>query len=102
VTSFTLRCKLVIRNFKHRGLKRLYEDGDARGVRPDLVESVEDILVRLDGAITPQALNLPGYRLHALKGDLKGFWSVTVRANWRIIFRFEGADATDVELIDYR
>jgi proteic killer suppression protein len=91
----------VIRNFKHRGLKRLYEDGDARGVRPDLVESVEDILVRLDGAITPQALNLPGYRLHALKGDLKGFWSVTVRANWRIIFRFEGAYTTDVELIDY-
>jgi proteic killer suppression protein len=65
------------------------------------VESVEDILVRLDGAIAPQALNLLGYRLHALKGDMKGFWSVTVRANWRIIFRFQGADATDVELIDY-
>ena len=91
----------MIRNFKHRGLKRLYEDGDARGIRPDLVDTVEDILVRLDGAITPQALNLTGYRLHALKGDLKGFWSVTVRANWRIIFRLQGADATDVELIDY-
>ena len=46
-------------------------------------------------------MNLPGYRLHALKGDLRGFWSVTVRANWRIIFRFEGVDAFDVELIDY-
>lgn len=49
----------------------------------------------------PQALNLPGYHLHPLKGDLKGFWSITVRSNWRIIFRFEGADACDVELIDY-
>jgi hypothetical protein len=46
-------------------------------------------------------LNLPGYRLHPLKGTLKGLWSVTVRANWRIIFRFEGADAFDIELIDY-
>jgi len=46
-------------------------------------------------------MNLPGYRLHPLKGDLKGFWSVTVRANWRIVFRFEGTDALDVELTDY-
>jgi proteic killer suppression protein len=70
----------VIRSFKHRGLKRLYEGGDRRGIRPDLVEDVEDILARLDRAETPQAMNLPGYRLHALKGDLRGFWSVTVRA----------------------
>jgi toxin HigB-1 len=91
----------VIRSFKHRGLKRLYERGDRSGVRPDLLDMVEDILGRLDQAGTPQALNLPGYRLHPLKGDLKGFWSVTVRANWRIIFRFQDADAFDVELIDY-
>jgi proteic killer suppression protein len=52
-------------------------------------------------AATPHDLGLPGYRLHPLKGGLKGFWSVSVRANWRIIFRFEGADAFDVELIDY-
>lgn len=91
----------MIRNIKHRGLKRLYERDDPAGIRPDLLENVEDILARLDGAETPQALNLPGYRLHKLKGDLAGFWSVTVRANWRIIFRFEGMDAFDVELIDY-
>jgi proteic killer suppression protein len=77
----------MIRGFKHRGLKRLYERDDRRGIRPDLVEAVEDILGRLDQATTPQALNIPGYRLHLLKGDLQGFWSVTVRANWRIIFR---------------
>ena len=91
----------MIRSFKHRGLKRLYERGDRSGIRPDLVETVQEILTVLDGAAMPQALNLPGYRLHPLKGALKGFWSVTVRANWRIMFRFEEADALDVELIDY-
>ncbi len=91
----------MIRSFKHRGLKRLYERGDRSGIRPDLLDTVEDILARLDQADAPQALNLPGYRLHPLKGDLSGFWSVTVRANWRVIFRFQGADAFDVELIDY-
>jgi proteic killer suppression protein len=91
----------MIRSFKHRGLKRLYERGERRGIRPDLLGLVEDILARLDQADTPQAMNLPGYRLHPLKGDLKGFWSVTVRANWRIIFRFQDADAFDVQLTDY-
>ena len=91
----------MIRSFKHRGLKRLYERDDRSGIRTDLVEAVEDILARLDEADTPQALNLPGYRLHPLKGDLKGFWSVTVRANWRIVFRFENVDVFDVEMIDY-
>lgn len=91
----------MIRSFKHRGLKRLYEDDDRRGIRPDLVETVERILTVLDSATTPQALDIPRYHLHPLKGDLSGFWSVTVRANWRIIFRFAGADAFDVELIDY-
>jgi proteic killer suppression protein len=66
-----------------------------------LADTVQEILTLLDRAATPQALNLPGYRLHPLKGDLQGFWSVTVRANWRIVFRFEGTDAFDVERIDY-
>lgn len=91
----------MIRSFRHRGLKRLYERDDRSGIRPDLLETVADILARLDKAETPEAMSLPGYRLHPLKGDLKGFWSVTVRANWRIVFRFEGVDAFDVELIDY-
>ena len=91
----------MIRSFKHRGLKRLYEHGDRSGIRADLVETVQEILTVLEGAAMPQALNLPGYRLHPLKGDLKGLWSVTVRANWRILFHFEGTDAFDVELIDY-
>jgi proteic killer suppression protein len=91
----------MIRSFKHRGLKRLYERGDRSGIRPDLWETVERILMVLDNASTPQALDIPRYRLHPLKGELKGFWSVTVRANWRIVFRFEETDAFDVELIDH-
>ncbi len=84
------RCILMIRSFRHRGLKRLSEGRDRSGVRPDLLEAVEDILGRLDQATRPPALKLPGYRLHPLKGGLRGFWSMTVRANWRIVFRFEG------------
>ena len=91
----------MIRSFKHRGLKRLYERGDRRGIRPDLLATVERILTVLDSASTPKASDLPGYRLHSLKGNLKGVWSITVRANWRIVFRFEGTDAFDVELVDY-
>ncbi len=91
----------MIRSFKHRGLKRISEHGDRSGIRPDLRDTVEDILARLDEAETPEAMNLPGYRLHPLKGELKSFWSVTVRANWRIIFRFDGTDVCDIELTDY-
>ena len=91
----------MIRGFQHRGLKRLYERVDRSGIRADLLDTVEQILTVLDAAATPQALDLPRYRLHALKGDMKGLWSVTVRANWRIIFRFEGTEVFDVELIDY-
>jgi proteic killer suppression protein len=92
---------LMILSFKHKGLKRLYERGDRSQIGADLVNKVENILATLDAAGTPQVLDLPGYRLHPLKGSRKGFWAVTVRANWRIIFRFENGDALDVELVDY-
>jgi len=59
------------------------------------------MLARLDEATRPQDLNLPGYRLHPLKGDLAGYWSITVSSNRRIIFRFEGGNAIDVDLVDY-
>lgn len=91
----------MIRSFRHRGLRRLYEDDDRRGIRPDLLERVREILTVLDNATAPVDPGLPGYRLHRLAGDRKGSWSVTVRANWRIVFRFESTDAYDVELIDY-
>ena len=91
----------MIKGFKHKGLKRFYQSDDLSGLRPDLANAIQEILTALDEAVGHQNMNLPGYRLHQLKGDLKGYWSVTVRANWRIVFRFEGVNAVDVDLVDY-
>jgi len=91
----------MILSFKHKGLKRLFEQDDRSQIAADLIPKVENILSTLDAAEAPQSLGLPGYRLHPLKGDLEGFWAVTVRSNWRIIFRFENGNAFDVELVDY-
>ena len=91
----------MIRSFSHRGLKRLYEDSDARGVLAEHIGKLTDILARLDAARAASDLDLPGFRLHALKGDLRGHWAVTVRANWRVIFRFEDQDVVDVDYLDY-
>jgi proteic killer suppression protein len=77
------------------------ERGETAQVRPDMLDRIENILARLDVATAPEKMDLPGFRLHSLRGDLRGFRSLTVRANWRIIWRFEGADAVDVDLIDY-
>lgn len=83
------------------GLKRLFEQDDASRIRPDLVDKIRTILSQLDEAQTIEDMRTTSFHLHALKGDMKGLWSVTVRANWRIIFRFVDGDADDVELIDY-
>jgi proteic killer suppression protein len=82
-------------------LRRLYEDDDRRELNPQHVDKIARVLARLDVATRPEQLDLPGFRLHQLKGELAGYWSITVRANWRIIFRFEEGDATDVDLVDY-
>jgi toxin HigB-1 len=91
----------MIASFGHKGLKRLFEEDDRSKLSAELVEKIRLILFALDSAETIDDLNQPAFRLHRLKGDLKGFWSVTVRANWRIIFRFEADSAFDVDLIDY-
>jgi proteic killer suppression protein len=91
----------VILAIRHKGLKRLYEEGDSRGVPREHVEKLRDILARLDSAGGAQDMNLPGFRLHALKGDKRGFWAVAVRANWRVTFRFAGKDVVDVDYVDY-
>jgi toxin HigB-1 len=91
----------MIKSFRHRGLQRLYERGDRSRINPTLVEKVETALGLLDVAETPEAVNLPGYRLHPLRGDLRGFWSIRVSGNWRIIFRFDDRDVCDVDLVDY-
>jgi toxin HigB-1 len=91
----------LIHSIRHKGLKRLFEDDDMRGVFAEHAEKLRDILARLDAARAVADMDLPGFRLHALKGDLKGFWAVAVRANWRVIFRFANGDALDVDYIDY-
>jgi proteic killer suppression protein len=92
---------LVIRTFRHRGLRRLHEHGDPSKLSADQAERIGIALADLHAATRPQDLDLPGYRLHPLKGTLKGFWSLRISANWRIIFRFDGVDAFDVDLVDY-
>ncbi len=91
----------MIRSIRHKGLKRLYEDDDPRGVTAEHLVTLRDILARLDAARAAVDMDLPGLRLHPLKGKMKGFWSVTVRANWRVIFRFDDHDAFDVDYLDY-
>jgi toxin HigB-1 len=91
----------MIRSIRHKGLKRLHQDDDPRGVIADHAEKLRDILARLDAAGAASDMDLPGFRLHALKGRLRGFWAVTVRANWRVIFHFTDGDAFDVDYLDY-
>lgn len=91
----------MIRIFRHNGLKRLYERGDPRGVGADLAERIAIALADLEDASKPSDLDFPGYRLHPLKGSLKGFWSISISANRRIIFRFVEGNAFDVDLVDY-
>lgn len=91
----------MIVKFKHKAMKRLFEDGESKGIRADLREKVENILAVLNRATGPSDMDFPGFRLHPLKGDRKGFYGVTVQANWRVIFRFVEGHASDVELIDY-
>ncbi len=91
----------VIRSFRHKGLKRLFEDGDRKSILAEYREKVENILAVLHRARTPEDMNLPGFRLHPLKGRLNGFYAVTVRANYRVIFRFENGHAYDVDFLDY-
>ena len=91
----------MIAGFRHKGLKLLYEKGDRRRVRPEYADKIERILARLDEAAGAANMDIPGFRLHPLKGDLASYWSVSVSGDWRIIFRFEGGHACDVDLIDY-
>jgi proteic killer suppression protein len=90
----------MIRTIRHKGLKRLHEDNDTRGVMAEHAVKLRDILARLDAALAVADMDLPGFRLHQLKGELKAYWAVTVRANWRVIFRFEHGHAYDVDYVD--
>jgi proteic killer suppression protein len=91
----------MIKSFRHKGLKLLYEEDDPRKLNAEYVYRLKKNLFWLNLANMVEDMNLQTYRLHPLKGDFDGFWAVTVRANWRVIFRFADGHAYDVDLLDY-
>ena len=91
----------MIVSFRHKGLKLYYEKGDASRLQPQHVSKIKLILTRLDAAKSPEEMQVPGYNLHGLTGELNNFWSVKVDKNYRIIFRFANENVHDVNYIDY-
>ncbi len=91
----------MIKSFRHKGLKRFFNEDDRRLINSNHAPKIARILDRLDASLNPDDMNLPGYYLHKLSGNKKGTWSVRVTGNWRITFKFEKTDATDVDYMDY-
>lgn len=91
----------MIKSFKHKGLEKFFHSGDKRGIDSSHAQKVARILDRLEASTNPLDMNLPGYKLHELKGKEKGTWSVWVTGNWRITFQFQGTDAIVVDYRDY-
>jgi proteic killer suppression protein len=89
----------MITGFRHKGLKLLFDTGSTKGINVAHKVKLLSILAALDVAARPDELILPSYRLHPLKGAMKGHWSIWVNGNWRVTFRFAGSD---VELVDYQ
>ena len=90
----------MIKTIRHKGLKRLFEQDDPSGVNAEHAGKLRNILATLHAAPTVAHMDLPGLRLHPLKAGMRGFWAVTVRANWRVVFRFDD-DAEEVDYVDY-
>jgi proteic killer suppression protein len=91
----------MIRRFRHRGLERFFQSGDTSGINTQHAARLRRLLTSLNSSTGPAGVNLPGYRLHRLRGDRRGQWAVSVSGNWRLVFEFEGEGATDVDLVDY-
>ncbi len=91
----------MIRSFRHRGLKALYEGRRSAKVAVSHIARLERILTTLDRSSGPEGMDLPGFQLHMLKGNLRGHYAVSVSGNWRVTFRFEDGCAVDVDYLDY-
>jgi len=92
----------MIKSFRHKGLKAFFETGSTAGIQPAHAAKLARMLHRLDEANDAQGMNLPGWRLHSLKGkELKGHYAVSVSGNWRMTFKFEGVNAVLVDYQDY-
>ena len=92
----------MIVSFRHKGLRTFYETGGAKGLPAEQVAKIRRILTAIDEANEPKEIGLfPGWRPHRLSGDIRGFWSVTVTGNWRIVFRFADGNASELDYLDY-
>jgi proteic killer suppression protein len=91
----------MIHNFKHKGLEKFYLRGSEAGIQSSHAARIRLILGLLNAATNPADVALPGLHLHKLKGDKREFWSLRVSGNWRITFRFNGFDFTDIDYEDY-
>lgn len=91
----------MVVNFKHKGLEKFFLSGSIVGIQAKHEKRLQIILSRLQASTSPKDMNLPGLRLHELKGKRKGTWTVTVSGNWRVNFEFEGVDAINVNYEDY-
>lgn len=92
---------LMIRSFRHKGLQAFFQKGSKAGIQPSHAARLQLLLTALNVAKKPEQMNAPSWALHKLSGDLGGFWSLRVDGNWRLVFRFEGEDAFDVDYVDY-
>ena len=91
----------MVKSFRHAGIEKFFKTGSKAGIQPAHAAKLSIQLYALDAAKAPSDLNPTGWRLHPLKGDLKGHWSIQVNGNWRLTFRFEGKDAVLVDYQDY-
>lgn len=92
---------MAIKKFRHKGLKKFFDNGDRSGIQVVHSKRISLILDLLDSALNVRDMDFPGSDFHPLKGNLKEYYSVHVNGNWTIIFKFENGDAFDVDLIDY-
>jgi proteic killer suppression protein len=91
----------MIVRFRHKGLERLFRSGDTKRGQRQHVRKLRQILAALNNASNPAGMNLPGFRLHPLRGARRDQWAVSVSGNWRVVFEFDGPDVTNVDLVDY-
>ncbi len=91
----------MIKSFGHAGLEKFFKTGSKAGIQPAHAKKLRIRLAVLDKSIDPQGMNVPGWRLHSLSGDMESHWSIWVNGNWRMTFRFEGEDVILVDYQDY-
>jgi len=91
----------MIKSFKHKGLEKFYNTGSAAGIQPYHKQKLRMRLIAMDTATNIEDINLPGFRLHSLKGDRKGLWAIDVSKNWRITFKFQDGNVYVVDYEDY-